>query len=179
MVSLLCVLLSGALALTDPSPAAPSPTIPTPAQLLLISPDRRVRAATSRVHELMAEGLRRSPTFASLMTDLNRTDVIVYIEQIMTLPKETLGRLTIVPRGDKYRYLRIQIRADLPRNEAIALIAHEMRHALEVADDADVRDSVGLIRLYERIGHSIGGEHVYDTIAAQDTGRQVRRELLS
>jgi len=52
-----------------------------------------------------------------------------------------------------------------------------MQHALEVALATEVRDGTGLIQLYERIGHSSGGEHAYDTNAAQDTGRQVKREL--
>ena len=113
------------------------------------------------------------------MTALNRSDVIVYIERLMTMPRDTLGRLTIVPIKGGSRYLRIQIRQGLTRHEAIAVIGHEMQHALEVALATEVRDATGLIQLYERIGHSSGGEHAYDTNAAQDTGRQVKRELTS
>ncbi len=98
----------------------------------------------------------------------------------MTLPKETMGRLTMMPRGaGSSRYLRVQIRADLSRREAIALIGHELRHALEIAEATEVRDTTSLIRLYERIGHASIGEHAYDTEAARDTGRVVRRELTS
>jgi hypothetical protein len=171
-------LFTGALAFADPV-AVPTPSIPTPAQMMLQAPERRVRAADARVQALLVEGVRRSATFTALLTALNRTDVIVYVEKSMVMPKDTIGRLTIVPMAGPYRYLRIHIRADLTPNEAISLIGHEMQHALEVAGHADVRDAGGLIRLYERIGHSSGGEHVYDTIAAQDTGRQVRRELAS
>ena len=173
---LLSVLVTGTLVCADPI-AAPvtSPSIPTPAQLLLQAPDRRVRATDPRVQALLLEGVQRSGTFRALLTALNRTDVIVYVERLMTLPK--LGRLTIVPLGGQQRYLRIHIRADLSSRDAIALIGHEMQHALEVAGHAEVKDSGGMIKLYERIGHPSGGEHVYDTIAAQDTGRQVRREL--
>jgi hypothetical protein len=144
---------------------------------MLQVPDRRVRATDPRVQSLLLEGVQRSPTFAALLMAINRTDVIVYIERSMTLPKDTLGRLTLVPMAGPQRYLRIHIRADLPIKDSIALIGHEMQHALEVAGQADVKDARGLIKLYERIGHPSGGEHVYDTIAAQDTGRQVRREL--
>ena len=97
----------------------------------------------------------------------------------MILPKDTMGRLTMMPLAGDFRYLRVQIRADLSRREAIALIGHELQHALEIADAAEVRDSTGLIRLYERIGHASSGDHAYDTEAAQDTGRIVRRELAS
>ncbi len=127
---------------------------------------------------LLAEGLHRSRTFASLVTALNRTDVIVYIESVMTLPKDTDGRLAMLPRpAGEFRYVRVQIRADLSRREAIALIGHELRHALEIAEATEVRDTTSLVRLYERIGHMSIGEHAYDTEAARDTGRVVRREL--
>ena len=95
----------------------------------------------------------------------------------MILPKGTMGRLTMMPRAGEYRYLRVQIRADLSRREAIALIGHELQHAMEIAGATEVRDTSAMIRLYERIGHIEHGEHAYDTEAAQDTGRIVRREL--
>jgi len=90
-----------------------------------------------------------------------------------------MGRLMIVPFGGQTRYLRIQIRADLPQHDAIALIGHEMRHALEIAGCPEVRDDGDMIKLYERIGHPSGGEHSYDTNEAQETGRKVRSELIS
>jgi hypothetical protein len=177
MLSLLPVVFSGAVLMATPTD--PVPSIPSPSQVLLTSPERRVRAADSIIQELLTDGLHRSPTFARLLTSLNRRDVIVYVERVMTLPRDTMGRLTIVPVLGRQRYLRIQIRGDLSRSDAIALIGHEMTHALEVADDPDVRDSRSLATLYQRIGHSSGGEHVYDTMAARDTGRKVRRELTS
>jgi hypothetical protein len=175
MVTLLPVMFSAAVLMAmPPDPAA---SIPSPSHLLLTSPERRVRAADATVQSLLTDGLRRSATFASLMTSLNRRDVIVYIERVMTLPRETMGRLTIVPGAREQRYLRVQIRADLSQIEAIALIGHEMTHALEIADEPAVRTAEGVIKLYQRIGHSSGGEHVYDTDAAREAGRKVRREI--
>jgi hypothetical protein len=180
MLSLLTVGLVGAVALADPAAPAPSRSMSPAHYLLLNAPDRRVRAPEARVQSLLAEGLHRSRTFALLVTALNRSDVIVYIESVMTLPKDTNGRLTMMPRsGGEFRYLRVQIRADLSRRESIALIGHELQHALEIADASEVRDSTSLVKLYERIGHSSIGEHAYDTEAARDTGRVVRRELSS
>lgn len=176
MVSLLPAIVSGALVFSAPPDRPPS--VPARNYTLLVSPERRVRAADTRVQDLLATGLQRSATFARLLAALNDSDVIVYIERLMTLPGDTMGRLTIVPVANGQRYLRIQIRSDLPSTEAVALIGHEMRHALEVAEVPAVRDAESMIKLYRRIGHSSGGDHVYDTTAAQDTGRQVRRELL-
>ena len=182
MLSLLSVGLTSVLALADPAAPALTPSatsIPvSPAHYLLLNaPDRRVRVTDARLQSMLAEGLNRSKTFASLVTSLNRTDVIVYIESVMVLPKNTIGRLTMMPRAGQFRYLRIQIRTDLTRRESISLIGHELQHALEIADALEVRDSNSLVRLYERIGHESGGDHAYDTDAAQDTGRIVSREL--
>ena len=179
MLSLLSVGLVCLVALADPVAPAPSSTRSlSPAHdLLLTAPDRRVRVTDARLFSILAEGMTRSRTFASLVTSLNRSDVIVYIETTMTLPKDTMGRLTMLPLAGEYRYLRIRIRNDLTRREAIALIGHELQHALEIADAIEVRDTTSLIKLYERIGHAGKGEHAYDTDAAQSMGRLVRREL--
>lgn len=176
MPSMLPMMFSAALLLVPG--ADPATSVPSPNHVLLTAPDRRVRAADAIVQSILTDGLRRSPTFASLLAALNRRDVIVYIERSMTMPRATLGRLTIVSGIRDQRYLRIHIRADLPRGDAIALIGHEMTHALEIADAPEVRGPDGMVELYQRIGHSAGGEHVYDTIAAQDTGRKVRREIM-
>jgi hypothetical protein len=175
MVSLLPAVL-GAMMLSGPTD--PLPNVPAPSYALLVSPERKVRAADPRVQGYLTEGLQRSTTFARLLAELNASDVIVYIERVMTLPRDTMGRLTMVPSPSPQRYLRIQIRSDLSMAEAIALIGHEMRHAVEVAQAPAVRTTEGMIKLYQEIGHSSGGDHVYDTTAAQDVGRQVRRELM-
>ena len=72
------------------------------------------------MQQLLTDGLKRSPTFARLLTAVNASDVIVYIERVMTLPRETVGRLTMVPMLNQQRYLRIQIRSDLPVTDATA-----------------------------------------------------------
>jgi hypothetical protein len=182
MLSLLSVGLATFVAFGEPAapaaPASPSNSLSPAHYLLLNASDRRVRVTDDRLRSLMAEGLRRSSTFAALVTALTHSDVIVYIESVMALPKNTIGRLTMMPMAGEFRYLRVQIRAELSRREAIALIGHELQHALEIASETTVRDSTSLIKLYQRIGHVSGGQHSYDTEAAEDTGRVVRRELV-
>ena len=168
MLWLAPVLLSTTLA------AAPDPTSP------LTSPDRRVRSTDRFVTQLLQKGIERSKTFAELVTALNTTDVIVYIERVPTLPTALAGRLLLLRVAGNQRYLRIQVRGDLSPNELIALIGHELRHALEVAEHPSVRDETTMLSLYQRIGHpSTGALHTYDTDAAQTAGRQVRMELAS
>ena len=166
MLWLVPVLLTTTLAATpDPSSA-------------LSAPDRRVRSTDRRIVKLLHMGMERSKTFAELVTALNTTDVIVYIERVPTLPTTLAGRLLLLPITRNQRYLRIQVRGDLSPVELISLIGHELRHALEIAEHPGVRDDSAMTALYQRIGHpSTGALHTYDTQAAQTAGRQVRMEL--
>ncbi|HEY3886296.1 MAG TPA: hypothetical protein VGL62_13865, partial [Vicinamibacterales bacterium] len=61
-------------------------------------------------------------------------------------------------------------------DDTIALVAHELRHAIEIADASEATDQSGIERLYRRIGRP-SGPHAYETDAAIATQRQVRREL--
>lgn len=152
--------------------AAPDPTA------ALTAPDRRVRSTDRHIIGLLHKGVARSKTFAELVTALNTTDVIVYIERVPTLPTTLAGRLLLLPITGHQRYLRIQVRGDLSPIELIALIGHELRHALEIAEHPAVRDESAMLTLYQRIGHpSTGALHTFDTQAAQTAGRQVRMEL--
>jgi hypothetical protein len=130
------------------------------------------------VRKLLRRGYRQSRTFAGLVTRLQRSDVIVYIEEVARLPGALEGRLLMLPRAYDHRYVRIQIALRGAPEDSIAILGHELQHAIEIAEATDVSDNPALARLYQRIGMR-GGEHWYDTIAAQNTGRAVRKELAS
>jgi len=171
MLSLLPLLLSAAT-LSAPAPART-------AHALLEAPDRHVRTLDKRVQRLLATGVTRSPTFAALVASLNASDVIVYIEPTQTLPTTLAGRLLLMPLSGQQRYLRVQVGVTMNPDDMISIIAHELRHAIEVADAPDVRNETGLVKLYERIGRRSGVPHCYETDAAQDAARHVRRELVA
>ncbi len=148
-------------------------------QAIMSSPLRHVRAVDSKMNDVLAEGMRRSGTFAQLVMALDRSDVIVYIETVYVMPQMVAGRMLLAAGPEGSRYLRIQVTSQPRSNALIALVGHELRHALEVAESPDVRDERALIALYQRIGHTRqGAQHQYDTLAAQDAGRQVRSELM-
>jgi hypothetical protein len=142
-------------------------------------PFRKLRTADRLIHGLVVQGTRRSATFAGLVAAVNASDVIVYIESVKKLPPNIAGQLMIVPVAQGPRYLRIQVLDRLASDATIALIGHELQHALEVAAAPDVKDQAGLASLYKRIGEPGGLAHSFDTRAAQNTGRRVRLELVS
>lgn len=143
---------------------------------LLDAPTRRVRATDQSVRKLLKRGYRQSRAFRDLVTRLQRSDVYVYVEAVPRLPGAMEGRLMILPMAHGHRYVRIQIALRGSTEDSIALLGHELQHAVEVADAAEVTDEQGMEALYARIGIR-GGAHVYDTLAAQEMGRRVRREL--
>ena len=184
MLWFLSLALAGAVA-GEPTPAAPSPVkvlAPSPSVVaagLLAADTRRIRAATPRVGQMIDEGVRRSRTFAELVTAIHTTNVIVYVEASFGLPPDVSGRILIAGLAGDQRYLRIQVRSTLGRDHFIATIAHELRHALEVAADASVVDEKGFVALYRRIGDSVHAGGGFDTEAARTAGRRVRDELMS
>jgi len=173
--------LACALVLGVAREAAPAsefaPMTAAEVRAMMASPDRHVRAADRGMADVVANGMRRSGTFAHLVLALNKSDVIVYIESGRVLPSSIVGRLLLAAGPEGTRYLRIQVSGHPGSNDMIALVGHELRHALEVAESPEVHDQAGLIALYERIGHPSTGIHQYDTLAAQNTGRQVKAEL--
>jgi hypothetical protein len=156
--------------------APPLPFEPLTEGDVLEAPTRHIRTTDHTVRRLMRRGYRESATFAALVRTLQRSDVIVYIEDVPRLPGALEGRMMMLPRAHGHRYVRIQIAMRGAPEDAIAVLGHELQHAVEVAEAVEVSDTDALARLYQRIG-TRSGPHIYDTIAAQETGRNVRREL--
>jgi hypothetical protein len=88
--------------------------------------------------------------------------------------------LRFVTRAGGFRYLRITVGVHLPRATAVALLGHELQHALEVADDTSVVDDTTFEALYHRIGDSCRDAalaRTYDTSGARSAERRIREEL--
>lgn len=120
--------------------------------------------------------LQRSATVRSLVDILERSNVVVHIQSSRELPAGIGGTTRFVSGRGGYRYLRITIDADLPPLTRSVILAHELRHACEIAQsEADTHASVR--ELFERAGHRAGA--YFETQAARDTERGVRVEMLS
>ena len=139
---------------------------------------RHVRGATPAVNAMLAMGIKRSTTFARLARDLDDTDVIVYVEIVNSLPTGLDGRLSFSTKAGGLRYLRIQVPANTGKHDLIAVVGHELQHAMEIAEHPNVQDSEGVASLYKLIGLQAHGVDRYDTTAARSVGRRVRAELL-
>jgi hypothetical protein len=143
----------------------------------------RVRSTDAEILVLLREGIDRSATFRGLVEEISRSDGIVYIEFGYCAFGHLKGCLLpfMVSTHDD-RYLRILVIPDKNRwthDQLLALIAHEMRHALEVLEHAEVVDVPTLEALYRRIGTPMTGQIRGDeTSGARAAGDAVLTELL-
>jgi hypothetical protein len=173
MLSIVPLLLSAVLL----TPAVGPFVEPFTEGALLDAPTRRIRTTDHSVRKLLKRGYKQSAAFRDMVTRLQRSDVYVYVEEVPRLPGALEGRLMILPKAHGHRYLRIQLTLRGPMDDSVALLGHELQHAVEIADAVEVSDERGMEALYTRIGVR-GGAHIYDTFAAQEMGRRIRRELM-
>lgn len=143
------------------------------------SPERHVRATETRILALIDDGLSRSPTFRRLVAALNESDVVVYIERKRT--RQALGGYLahhIVAQGN-YRYLRIAVDTQGSQGRLVPLLAHELQHAVEIAQAPQVRDAATLEQLFVQLAvkFGCGGTTCYETQAAKDVEHIVSDEL--
>jgi hypothetical protein len=78
------------------------------------------------------------------------------------------------------RYLRIEIVRGGSHADVIALIAHELQHAAEVAGAPRIRDQRGMSTFY--LGMRDNARHppgYYDSVAARTTEDIVRAEVIA
>ena len=140
-----------------------------------------VRSSDRVLNELIADGYRRSQSFGHLVDGIADTNTLVYVEAgVCTFGHLKACLLPFIATTGQVRYLRIGLTRPLnlgDRNRLIALIGHELQHALEVAARPDVIDLKSMIELYRRIGFPLKGQPGYETSAARAAGDSVLVEL--
>ena len=133
--------------------------------------------------ETLRDGCSRSATFKTLVDQLSDTNVIVYIERGICgfgHYKACLPHSVVLAGGNRF----IRIVVDPGENGApeLALIAHELQHALEIAGAPNVRSGDDITALFHRIGRSPhcprGTPDCYETGAALAMGDRVLDEVL-
>ena len=138
-----------------------------------------VRTTEPTIAALIAGGVSRSGTFRHLLDLLNASDVIVYVEPQLT--RQALGGFLengVVARGG-YRYLRVAINMQGAEGRIIPVLAHELQHALEVAQDPEAVDAITVERLFARLDVPFGcnGSSCSETQAAKDIENAVSADL--
>jgi hypothetical protein len=139
-----------------------------------------VRSSDTRLRAVIADGVDRSPLFRDLVARLDASDVIVYVQTDRAMPPRLQGRLTLLSFAGGRRYVLVRIACALTGTQQIAILGHELQHAVEIASAESVVDEPSLAAEYRRIGFASGAlqqGHGYDSEAAIEMGRRVWREL--
>ena len=130
---------------------------------------------------LIEDAIASSPTVRALVARITASDVVVFVACEHNPAVKALGRLNFMTSAGGLRYLVIRLKPTR-RSAAIAMLAHELQHAAEIADTPSIVDDESLGREYERIGyrsHASHGGVAFDTKAAVETGRRVAGELIA
>ena len=140
-----------------------------------------VRPATTLLSALIEEGASRSTSFRGLLDRITDAQGIVYVEFGHCAFGHLNGCLLpyVVPTTGG-RYLRILVTSDPTRvshDRLIALIAHELQHALEVLAHPEVVDVETMRAMFARIGRPLEGRAGYETSEAHAAEDAVLSEL--
>ena len=142
--------------------------------------DNHVRTSDARTRAAIADGIGGSAFFRDLVAQLDASDVIVYVESDCQMPPPLAGRLTFMSSVGGRRYLLVRIACSLEGRAQIAMLGHELRHAVEIADADSIVDEPSLGEAYRRIGFAstvMRAGAGYDSRAAIEAGRRVWDEL--
>lgn len=144
-----------------------------------LSPDPHIRPLLSGVDRFLAEGISRSPTIRTLAERLEQSDVVVYVRARPFASELTKAHLVFITATAERRYVLIEIACGDSLHNQLAMLGHELRHAVEIADAGWIRTEADLVAHYRRIGVEtlIADQQSFETLAAADAGRRVAREL--
>lgn len=142
--------------------------------------EKHVRTTDVHVRDLVREAVDTSPSFRTLVARLVRSDLIVYVMCERVMPPHVEGQITFITAAGGVRSLAIRVRWGLLPRRYAATIAHELQHAVEIADAPWVVDEETLAREYERIGvdqtQPNAAIRAFDSGAAILAGEKVWRE---
>jgi hypothetical protein len=136
----------------------------------------RVRPMQNDAKRVLATGIAQSPTFRRLVDRLEQSNVIVYIELRPDMPAFRGGSLRFLAHSATDYFLKIHLNRQFTGKTLIALLGHELQHAVEVADAGGIGSAEDLRALYRRLGEPTGIDQ-FDTAAARNVGYRVREEL--
>src|SRR5262249_52467062 len=135
----------------------------------------RVRSTHPYIRAMITEAQVRSGSFQRLVTAIEATDGIIYVEEgdCGHSVRSCLPLSVTVASG--FRILRILIDPRMPDWEVMSSIGHELQHALEILRDPSATTDQAMYFLFSR-QHSVHGDS-FETRDAMDMGTTIRKEV--
>lgn len=138
-----------------------------------------VRPLQNRGARLIEEGVPRCETLRVLMEAIAGSDVVLYVDLEDRDPNGTSrveAHLQFAGATAATRYLRVWLQPRRTDDRLIALLAHELQHAVEVAAAPQVRSAAAFRAFYAAAGRA-GSPGRFCSSAAEQTTGLVAREL--
>lgn len=171
LVGVLLVVLAGS---ATPAGFAQSSTQAAPGR---VEPFPRIRTTGPHAAVTLQRGLTLCPTVRALAQQVERSDLIVYI----TCERRPQGRpdasMKFMHATTEFRFVQIVIDIELALPQRLALLGHELQHALEVAANPGIRDRKSFLEYYRQLSVRHLDLKTLDTEAARQAGERVRQEL--
>jgi hypothetical protein len=139
---------------------------------------RRIRILPTCMHTLLEDAAAVSPTVRALVARIEHSNLIVYVRCVALNQSSFVGRLLFLTAMVGQRYVVIELRNPEPWQTQVATLAHELQHAVEIADAPWVVSQAGMAQYYSQGGITVGTRPLtFDTDAARQVGLRVQREL--
>ncbi len=138
--------------------------------------DPRVRSAHPYLRAMIAEAQVRSATFRRLVSAIEATDGIVFVEEGDCRHGVHACLVPVITLAGGSRMLQVLVDARQPDWEVMASMGHELQHALDVLSDAHIRTEVQMYFHFLGKGYGGGGEPL-ETPDAVRAGNAVRNEV--
>ena len=141
----------------------------------------RIRTTDAGLRRLLDAGTRASITLRTLVDRIEASDVVVFLHSGPVETPGVDGRLLFAGTGGGVRYVVVHLARRGSPHRRIAMLAHELQHAVEIAERPEIVDSRSMAREYERMGARLRadqpGRRTFDTQAAMEITGRVMREL--
>jgi len=135
-----------------------------------------IRTSSTTIAALIQRATERSQTFQNLVQAITASDGMVYIEE-GTCSQGMRSCFVNVTSAGPNRLLWVKLHVWGVDCDLMGLIGHELKHAVEVLGDPQVRDFAAMYLFYSQAteGHMSGPP--FETIGATRTGEAVREEV--
>jgi hypothetical protein len=144
---------------------------------------QRLRTTDTRMRQVIDDGMVTSGSFRALVEQLEQSDVVVYVQCERQAQTRVAGRLTFVSAAGGLRYVLVRLARLNSRPQQIAILAHELQHAIEIAGTPAIVDEDSLAQEYFRLGHLSRAPTAtgvsFDTMAAIEMGERVLGEIIA
>jgi hypothetical protein len=142
--------------------------------------DPHVRLLFPCDKSLIDDASQNSETVRGLMDRLTQSDLVVYVRCTTFKSSALAGRLMFMGAVAGVRYVVVDVRIQTQWRNHVATLAHELMHAVEVAEAPWVQNNADMERFYREVGMMTNDRpRSFETAAARSVGSRVYRELFT